>query len=128
MSKEKWICGWSEDSWDGCCEFDTKEKAIEWGRDEYQTFDVDGFFVGVKRPYVISSNIIDAETVLERINDSIFDDMGECAEDYLGDIEGTQIEELEKELNAVFHKWVKKHKLRPTFYEVIKVEEIELSE
>ena len=128
MIKEKWICGWREDNWDGCDEFDTKEEAIEWGRSEYESYNVDGFFIGVKKPYIISSDIIDAYTVLERVSDSICDHMGECAEDYLGDIEGTQIEELEKELNAVFHKWVKKHKLAPTFYEVIKVEEIELSE
>ena len=128
MNKEKWICGWSEDNWDGYDEFDTKEEAIGWGRDEYQTYDVEGFFVGVKKPYIMSSNIIDAETVLERINDSIYDDIGEYAEDYLMDIEKEQKDKLGRALNKVFHLWIKKYNLEPTFFEVFKVEGVDLIE
>ena len=129
MSSEKWICGRNEDDWDGYDEFDTKEEAIEWGRSVYQTYDVDGFLVGIKKNHELDKNIVDIDHILEHVNSVACDDMGENAEhveDYLLDLEEGQKEELEKELNKAFHVWIRKHKLEPTFFEVNKVEEISL--
>ena len=127
--KKTWVCGRSEDNWDGCDEFDTKEAAIKWGRSEYESYDIDGFVVGIKKPHELDKNIVDVDHVLEQVNNTVCDDMGEnaeYAENYLLGLEGEQREELGKELNKTFHKWIEKYNLKPNFFEVVKIEEVEM--
>ena len=67
---------------------------------------------------------IDVDDVLERINNTMYDEAGEVAEDYLDNVKDEHKEELEKELNKVFFAWQEKYKYKPNFYIIVDEEVI----
>ena len=89
--------------------------AIEGFLEERDHYDGDVIFVGeISDP--VPEAYIDADVILEHIT---------CQDAFLGDhAEGwpeaskEQLEELEKELRAVFIAWMERHDLRPTFWYV----------
>lgn len=62
------------------------------------------------------------DSVIEDIQEAMYEENGEVAEDYLNDVTKEVMLELEKELNKVFYKWQKKHNYEPTFYTIINEE------
>ncbi|MCR6515322.1 hypothetical protein M4I33_10630 [Clostridium sp. LY3-2] len=119
----KWVAEMSlnSDIWHGD-EFDTKEQAIAEGRKLAKDDDLNKFKIGQTEP---ACNFgIDVDNVIERISETMYDDIGEVAEDYLGDVTVEHLLELEEKLNEVFFKWQKEHGYEPTFYKIINIEEI----
>ena len=126
---EEWMYElYSEDVWGNGNKYNTIEEAIKAGREEARSEGVDSFWVGKAQPYVLSENIIDAEIVLERISENVYEDMGEVAEDYLCDVDNRHINELEISLNKVFHEWIKKHKYEHDFWQIVDVRKINVEE
>lgn len=79
-------------------------------------------FVGKRTEHPI--DIIDADTVIEKMSESAYEDAG--AEDYLDGVDRKARKELEKSLRRVVAKWVDKHNLWPKFFEIEDVIEIDL--
>jgi hypothetical protein len=121
MDEKIWIHSTDEENWGCCDEFNTKEEAIKAGKEDYNC----GFFVGTKHEYTLDKNIIDVEKILEQVSNDVYNDNGEYAEGYLHDTEKEHEEELQKELNEVFHRWIGKYNYKPNFYLVKNIEEIE---
>jgi hypothetical protein len=122
----KWVYSRFEEDYTGVEEYDTREEAIEAATEEYLDSDVEGFFVGKIKPYESHKDIVDVERILEQVSEAVYDDMGEFAEYYLHDVKREHEDELEKELNEVFHKWIEKYNYQPTFFEVVDIENVSM--
>lgn len=124
----KWFYDlYNSDTWDCYNDrFDGKHEAIKNGLKQAEHEGVDKIRVGMAISYRLSDNLISAEDVLDRVVDNVYDDLGECAEDYLGDVQSEHREELEKDLNQVLVDWIVKHGYEPNFYQIINIEEVEV--
>ncbi|WP_194190825.1 hypothetical protein [Clostridium chrysemydis] len=111
----------NSDIWHGD-EFDTKERALKEGMKLAKEEGVTKFRIGETEPAFNFG--IDVDSVIERINETMYEDIGEVAEDYLGDVTVEHLLELEEKLNKVFFQWQKEHGYEPTFYKIINIEEI----
>lgn len=100
---------------------DSKEEAIKEATSEAVQDGINEFKIG--RVEDVSNYGIDVDDALERINATMYDEVGEVAEDYLFDVTKEHQEELEQKLNEVFFAWQEKYKYKPTFY-TIEAEEI----
>lgn len=58
------------------------------------------------------------DDIIEMIKLQASDAGGEWGDYYLDDVTKEQVEELEKNLNDVFQKWIDKYKFQPNFYTV----------
>ena len=145
----KWICNGNPDSevWDASEYFDTKEDAICEGKkalraylanpeedyDQYDvlgvTYDLDidgtptGFAVA---QFVCPSFGIDAESIIESLQEDAYSEGGEFSEGYLDDVTQEQQEELEEQLNAILDAWMDKYNHHPNFYNVADIKIIRL--
>lgn len=119
----KWMVNTNlySDIWSGE-EFDTKKQAIEEGRKQAMEEGVNKFEIGEIEPAFNFG--IDVDSVIERISETMYEDVGEVAEDYLSDVQTEHLLELEEKLNKVFFKWQKEHGYEPAFYKIINIEEI----
>ncbi|RJX17688.1 MAG: hypothetical protein C4575_12655 [Desulforudis sp.] len=112
---------WQNDS------FATIEAAIEAGVREAQEFGKSHFLVG--RVQDAGLPVISAEDVLDQLGLQAYEEFGEAAEDYLtlGNIDDSEIQELEEKLNEVFAAWATKHGYLPTFCKIDNVEWVEVA-
>lgn len=136
----QWVCAPERDCdiWEAAEYYDTKEEAIEAGKEVATQWNLgnkdtniedvlggwfddkeklDSFAVG---QCVSASICVDAESILEQIAEGVYDQCGECAEDYLDDVSKSHKEELE----GLILGWFEKHKYNPTCYSVVNIETI----
>lgn len=123
MSKWTYEIDIDRDIWRGGV-FNTKEEAIEEGNSEAIIEGKMSFKIGITEE--IFNFGIDVDRVIEDIQNTMYDEAGEIAEDYLDNVTTEHRLELERELNEVFYKWQEKHNYKPTFYRVISEEIIEV--
>lgn len=113
-------------------EFDSKEKATEYGKKNYTEMiksygdsiqlENDKYFSVGQVEHVYPH--IDAERIIDDAGENIYDQCGEVADDYLMNVNEKDIEELEEKLNDVFSDWLKKTNNQPTFYQIANTEDI----
>ena len=96
--------------------FNTREEAIKEGKKLAIKNENEKCFRVGRAVYLEEIPGIDVNSLLEQISAEVYDKVGEVAEDYLMYVDEKQIKELNKELNSVFQKWVKKYKHEPNFY------------
>ncbi len=113
--KGKWCFG--EDSENFTGEYDTKEKAITAGKECVEEL----LTVGIMYEPTPSTS---AECVIEQIQADMYEEYGECAEQYLDDVTKEQTDQLDVELNKVIDTWIEKYGLQPNFYGVTDIEYI----
>lgn len=102
----------------------TKEEAIAEGKIFAIAEGLTEFAVGEKLE--ISMPGIDTDWLLERISESVYDEVGEAAETYLEDVEEEHRDELEEKLNEVLFDWATKYGYHPTCWKVVNIETITL--
>lgn len=107
------------DIWRGdICE--SKEEAIKLARKEATEEGRKTFKIGIVED--VDNFGIDVDSVIENIQETMYDEMGEVAEDYLDDVTTEQLSELEEQLNDVFYAWQERYNHKPTFYRVVNEE------
>lgn len=131
--------------WEACEYFDTKEEAIEYGVSllkKYNSLDDDGksnmdlsdginmhpddceniyiFYVGQIEDVPLPDEV---DMLLERMSESVYDEVGEIAEDYLDDV----TTEHKKELADLIHGWAERNGYLPDCYTIGATEEVNLS-
>lgn len=127
MKDGRWILEISErisDIWYGESFFDTKEEAIQEGYRLAEKENLKFFRVGLCKSE--TNYGIDVDSVIQHIQETTYDKVGEVAEDYLNDVTTEDLLELEKKLNDVFYKWQKEHKYEPNFYRIVATERINI--
>lgn len=125
MSKEKWMYQIGEsDVWLND-QYGTKEEAMEACKKEYEydpkEYEGKTCYVGRVDTY---NAFIDADGIIEHIQDDAWSECGEVAEGFLSDVTKEQTEELQNKLNDVLQEWLTKHNLQPTFGDMVDIEEI----
>lgn len=125
MSEGKWIYNSDEEVWMNCEHYDTKEEAIQAGKEDYEGDSQ--FFVGQIKNMNIGVGV-DADRILDDIAENVYDEVGEAAEDYLGSVRKDELSELEDLLNDALRQWMDKHDYKPKYFSVENIESIPLSE
>lgn len=123
MSKWTYEIDVNRDIWRGGL-FDTKEEATDEGKAEAIIEGLTNFKVGIVEE--VFNYGIDVDDALERINATVYEEVGEVAEDYLYYIPQEHKDELQDKLNEVFYKWQEKYNYTPTFYKVVSEEIIQV--
>jgi hypothetical protein len=124
-SKEgKWTYSLSDEIFTSGEYFETKEQAIEGGKADL-TWEgkCPTFYVGQVES-VDFALYVDPDGVLENIAQSVYDEVGEVAEDYLNHIDKQHLEALEEDLNKVVRQWMDKFGYNPTFFKVVNIETV----
>lgn len=137
----KWKCALHADveTWTSCEYFNTEREAIAAARKAIRTYNryrdlniledllghsadgkkIKSFAIGQCKVPVLS---IDVDGLLESVQQSIYDEVGEAAEDYLDDVE----KEEKKELEDLIIDWFHRHGYAPTFYNVENIETVQV--
>jgi len=126
MSKEIWTytLDMNTDTWNGGL-FNSKEEAIKEAVEEAKYNNDKQFKVGLCEE--VFNYGIDVDDLLERISDNVYEEVGEVAEDYLDDVTKEHRDELEDNLNKVFREWQEKYKYKPSYYNIISEEVININ-
>lgn len=113
---------WSIDGENFYCDyFNSIEECIKSAKeDEHEVWFI---YVGKVKWYEPK---ISATSVLEQLENEIFNEFGEIAEDF--EFDNKNIEELENGLNECFQQWLKKTNQKPQFYDVYDVERVYIKE
>ncbi len=136
----KWVISFDDDNWSAASEFesfDSKEELIAFidtsGEKQFYDFYLDekgeepseakeiGYYIGQVEAYVPH---ICAGTVIDNIGEQAYDETCGYTDDYLNNVTDEQERDLEDELNTVLAKWLEKHNLQPTFFNVVNIEKI----
>lgn len=125
MSEGEWIYNSDEEVWMNCGTYDTKEEAIQAGKEDYE--EDSQFYVGQIKNMNIGVGV-DADRILDDIAENVYDEVGEAAEDYLGSVPKEQLSELEDLLNDALHQWMDKHDYKSKYFRVENIECIPLGE
>jgi hypothetical protein len=123
MSKWTYEIDLNNDIWRGGL-FDTREEAVKEANSEAIEYERKNFKIGITED--VPNFGVDVDRVIEDIQNTMYDEIGEVAEDYLDDVTTEHLLELEEQLNEVFYKWQEKYNYKPTFYRVISEEIIEV--
>ncbi|WP_153732727.1 hypothetical protein [Sporosarcina obsidiansis] len=126
MNENQWIYNTNEEVWMNCGSYDTKEEAIQAGKDEYEGNRYQ-FYVG----QISNINLVpgvNVDYIIEDIAENVYSEVGEAAECYLDDVRKEDSSELEDKLNKVLFEWMDKHDYMPKYFRVNNIECIRLSE
>jgi hypothetical protein len=121
----KWTYSLDEENFSNCDYFDTKEEAIEAGKEYAIDCEENYIYIGKCKEYI---PWIDVERIIEQVGDTAYDNLGEAAEDYLCDVSKDAEKELEKKITEVFFEWLNKYNLNPNFYSVVNIQKINITE
>lgn len=117
----KWVFSHYDEIFNSGEFYDTKEEAIEAGKEMYTPTPT--FYVGQVQDISFSIGV-NVDNILEEVEQDVYDEVGEVATDYLNGVTHSAKSDLENRLNAVFDEWMKEHNLYPTFFKVINIEKI----
>jgi len=105
--------------------FESIEDCILDAKENYEHKVGDIIYIGETELYIPS---VDAESILENIEEQAYETIGECAENW--DIydykKREELYELSNELTEVVNNWLKKYNREPSFYSVVDVKPIEI--
>lgn len=99
----------------------SKEEAIKEAFIENEMGDT--VYIGKTKEVCITKYTPCASWIIERMEESAFDDLGECTESWLDNVTGEQQGELQELIDNVIKNWAIKHKQTPSFYEVTDITE-----
>lgn len=117
----KWTISQDEEYWSYSEEFDSKEEAIEFGKEECCHED---FYVGQKYDLEFDGKDLydPSERIIGELSYLLEDDIGEYAESWWNNITAEQELDLNKMINETVLKWIEKNKLQPSCFKIDDVE------
>ena len=71
---------------------------------------------------------IDGGSIIENLQDQTYSECGEFAEGFLDDVSKEEEEEVSERLNYVLNEWINKYNYRPEFYNIYRIEKINVGE
>ncbi|MGV6935819.1 hypothetical protein ACWA2B_09930 [Paenibacillus sp. CMM36] len=103
--------------------FDLKAQAIKAAKEYYSPEEQKEFYVG-QLCEISNSITVDSEGVLDDISSSIYDEVGEAAEDYLNYVNREEREILDERLTQVTLEWMKEFGYEPSFFRIENTEKV----
>lgn len=123
-----WVYTTDRDNWDGE-EYFTKDKAVEAG--EKEVLPGLDFYVGQLCDVEFELNDVyiseyKVESIIEGLDNTLSDVVGEGSEYWTNNITQEQIDELKNKIQAVVFDWIVNNVGQPTTYSVDNIEKIEV--
>lgn len=116
MKSGQWMYNFGdEENWNEGEYFNTKEEAIEAGKEEAISRDEESYQVGQIACFIPH---IDADIIFEIIGEDAYEECGEHADNYPS-VSKEEAKLLEERLNKVLSKWLDETNNNPTFYKII---------
>lgn len=117
----KWTISQDEEYWLYSEKFDSKEKAIEFGKEEFCHED---FYVGqIYNIEFDGKDLYDpSERIIEELDIELYEEIGEVSEYWRDEITREQELDLNKMINEAVLKWIEKNKLQPNCFKIDDVE------
>lgn len=123
MKSGQWMYNFGdEEHWNECEYFNTREEAIDAGREEAIAREESQYQVGQIVDFVPR---ISAEYVLEQISEDAYEECGDNVGDYPFTNKEDQ-QKLQEMLDEVLERWMDKTNNYPTFYKIEKVENLSI--
>ena len=108
--------------------FECEDDVIESLKDEYGEGATAHIWKGIKRELHHSDFIaFDADEIIERMQEAVFEECGEWADDYLPAMPPDNVKSLESHLKAAAIEWFNANVPQPQFWLVDQVEAIEIT-
>lgn len=105
--------------------FESAEECMLDAKENYGLKTGDKIAIGIVEPYEVN---VDADTVLEELEENAYNQCGEYAESWEPTAEKTEDKEkLSEQLTAIVKEWLEKHNNMPGFYNVVEVRVKEIS-
>jgi len=122
MKKLTWSESENDELWQHDT-FDNVQECIDDAIENYKMKKGETIAIGFVFPYIAS---IDAESVLEEIENYAYDECGESCESWINYKDKESIDELSNRLTACLNQWLKETKQEPTFYRIDDIETIKI--
>lgn len=122
MDNKQYAWSWKADSQDYSFSHDSIDECLEEAREENDE-NHKRVYIGIVTEVDIR---VDADDVIENIQNRVYSEHGEVAEEYLDNVSKEQLNELDEALNKVFNDWKDKHKFEPNFFTVEEIKEYDL--
>jgi hypothetical protein len=128
MRTNKWTYElFNEEVWTSGENFDTKEEAIEAGREAIKDdkLEIDFFWIGQIVDYIPTIN---EYRIIDDLVEDAAEQCGEVSDSFLDGMTEEQIKQLGLLLNETLNKWLEETKNQPNFYRIVNVESIAVKE
>jgi hypothetical protein len=110
--QDMWTYSYNGEDYDSYEYFDTKEEAIEYVENDFTV----GVWIG-QVDYDFKPEI-DADRVIEEIQNDAYRNSVEWGDTYLEDVTQEHEQELQEELQKALDKWIDKHNYHPNFFSI----------
>ncbi|MBY2443994.1 hypothetical protein KWX03_08945 [Clostridioides difficile] len=127
FKKDVWLYSWDDECFSSD-EYESKEKAIEVAKEELRKLGEFKRWVYIGKKEEAYIPCLDAENILDYVQDRINDEFGEFGESWSSYIKDEDEKILDDRLNEVFEKWIEEFGYKPHWFVVRDTEEIELNE
>jgi len=124
----QWTFSTSEEYFNECEYYDTKEEAIEAAKEYYDEDHEDygyTFYVGQIEAIKMRADDL-ADVVIEHIQQDHFDNDGEFGQEYLDNVTKDHLRELDHQLEKLLNDWADKYGYQPKHFFVRNIEAIEV--
>jgi len=118
--KTIWIASIDDKNWDNGAEYDTHEDAINMSPAALGLRPGEVYHVGRKLPPMVPS--VDAWEILQVVQDTVYERVGDVVGDWLEEATHSQVLHLQDQLDAVFHDWLRTYEHYPEWYTVTDIE------
>lgn len=122
MKAGQWMFNHTDDGiWGTGSYHDTKEDAIAEGKHYYLPEDRETLYVGQVQPYPTCVTV-DAGCVLDDIRETVYEECGDPAEDYLQHVNPEHEKILSDRLTKAVNDWMQEFGYAPIFFRIVNVE------
>ena len=118
----KWVASLNGEEFD-YEEFEKKEDAIEYLKELAEEEELKIGYIGQSVDYIPR---IDADCLVERLGEEVYEEIGDCAETYLEDVQKEHLDILDEKLNEVLSDWLKEYNYEPNFSKVEKIRKVDI--
>lgn len=125
----QWTISRNEEAFNEYEYFDTKQAAIDFGKEHFAD-DNDppfAFYVGQIESIPMRCNCL-ADQVIELISEDHADNDGDFGQDYLDNVNTDHVKELDEIIEKAISEWATKHDYHPKHFIVHSIECIEVTE
>lgn len=113
MGKYTWSSNESDELWQHDC-FDTVDECIKDAKENYGYAIGETIAIGETASFVVN---IDAERVLENLEEDAYEECGEAAERWI-DYKKGSLNKLSEKLTQCVNEWLKETEQEPSFYHI----------
>ena len=125
MSENKYAYSFNGEEYEG--PFDSYDEALQAAKDaNLDEYHDDRYEVAYIGECVWYKPHVDADNVIEAVQDEAYDQAGDFAIDYLDDVTKEHRDKLESLLTGIFNIWAEDYGYKPSFFTVENVKEVRI--